>query len=193
MKLFCCDAFEEASSSDSPPPTTPTTTTLCSRDQLHMFPSLRQRLPAASERLSSPLLFSSLLWANNVLFPLAVHFSDFDWNHFWSWSHFADYVQCVVAFTLVAAYVTYLLLDSVLFVETLGFLAVFSEAMLGTPQLHCNYQNKSTEGMRYESQSVIVVCKIHLSSGFKATRETRLECTIDLACRMCRPQPLYFL
>lgn len=74
-------------------------------------------------------------------------FIDFDWNHFWSWSHFADYVQCVVAFTLVAAYITYLLLDSVLFVETLGFLAVFSEAMLGTPQLHCNYQNKSTEGM----------------------------------------------
>lgn len=74
-------------------------------------------------------------------------FIDFDWNHFWSWSHFADYVQCVLAFTLVAAYITYLLLDSALFVETLGFLAVFTEAMLGTPQLHCNYQNKSTEGM----------------------------------------------
>lgn len=74
---------------------------------------------------------------------------DFDWSHFWSWSHFLDYVQCVLAFTLVAAYVTYLLLDSTVFVETLGFLAVFIEAMLGTPQLHCNYQNKSTEGMRY--------------------------------------------
>lgn len=74
---------------------------------------------------------------------------DFDWSHFWSWSHFLDYVQCVLAFTLVAAYVTYLLLDSAVFVETLGFLAVFIEAMLGTPQLHCNYQNKSTEGMRY--------------------------------------------
>ncbi|XP_051526312.1 solute carrier family 66 member 2-like isoform X5 [Myxocyprinus asiaticus] len=34
-----------------------------------------------------------------------------------------------------------------LFVESLGFLAVFTEAMLGTPQLYCNYQNKSTEGM----------------------------------------------
>ncbi|XP_041759184.1 solute carrier family 66 member 2-like isoform X3 [Coregonus clupeaformis] len=34
-----------------------------------------------------------------------------------------------------------------LFLETLGFLAVFTEAMLGTPQLYCNYQNKSTEGM----------------------------------------------
>ncbi|XP_073787648.1 solute carrier family 66 member 2 isoform X4 [Danio rerio] len=74
-------------------------------------------------------------------------FTDFDWNYFWSWSRFVDYLQCVLAFTVLAAYVTYLLLDSVLFVESLGFLAVFTEAMLGTPQLYCNYQNKSTEGM----------------------------------------------
>ncbi|KAM6899213.1 solute carrier family 66 member 2 [Xenentodon cancila] len=74
-------------------------------------------------------------------------FTDFDWKYFWSWSRFVDYVQCVLAFTLVAAYITYLLLDSALFVETLGFLAVFTEAMLGTPQLYCNYQNKSTDGM----------------------------------------------
>ncbi|KAK1880672.1 Solute carrier family 66 member 2 [Dissostichus eleginoides] len=56
-------------------------------------------------------------------------------------------MQCVLSFTLMAAYATYLFLDSMLFVETLGFLAVFTEAMLGTPQLYCNYQNKSTEGM----------------------------------------------
>uniref|UniRef100_A0A3P9HMJ2 Solute carrier family 66 member 2 n=1 Tax=Oryzias latipes TaxID=8090 RepID=A0A3P9HMJ2_ORYLA len=74
-------------------------------------------------------------------------FLDFEWNYFWLWSRFMDYMQCVLAFTLVAAYMTYLLLDSTLFVETLGFLAVFTEAMLGTPQLYCNYQNKSTEGM----------------------------------------------
>ncbi|XP_056154764.1 solute carrier family 66 member 2 isoform X2 [Lampris incognitus] len=74
-------------------------------------------------------------------------FTDFDLNYFWSWSHFVDYLQCVLTFTLLAAYITYLLLDSALFVETLGFLAVFTEAMLGTPQLYCNYQNKSTEGM----------------------------------------------
>uniref|UniRef100_A0A4W5MLX2 Solute carrier family 66 member 2 n=1 Tax=Hucho hucho TaxID=62062 RepID=A0A4W5MLX2_9TELE len=74
-------------------------------------------------------------------------FTDFDWSHFWSWSRFVDYLQCVVAFTLLAAYVTYLLLDSSVFVESLGFLAVFTEAMLGMPQLYCNYQNKSTEGM----------------------------------------------
>ncbi|XP_055750098.1 solute carrier family 66 member 2-like isoform X2 [Salvelinus fontinalis] len=74
-------------------------------------------------------------------------FTDFDWSHFWSWSRFVDYLQCVLAFTLLAAYITYLLLDSSVFVESLGFLAVFTEAMLGMPQLYCNYQNKSTEGM----------------------------------------------
>ncbi|XP_072303842.1 solute carrier family 66 member 2 isoform X2 [Eucyclogobius newberryi] len=74
-------------------------------------------------------------------------FLDLDWSYFWLWSRFLDYMQCVLAFTLVAAYVTYVLLDSALYVETLGFLAVFIEAMLGTPQLYCNYQNKSTEGM----------------------------------------------
>ncbi|XP_020788381.2 solute carrier family 66 member 2 isoform X1 [Boleophthalmus pectinirostris] len=74
-------------------------------------------------------------------------FLDFDWNYFWLWTRFVDYVQCVLAFTLVAAYITYVLLDSALYVESLGFLAVFTEAMLGTPQLYCNYQNKSTEGM----------------------------------------------
>ncbi|XP_034091074.1 solute carrier family 66 member 2 isoform X2 [Gymnodraco acuticeps] len=74
-------------------------------------------------------------------------FIDFDWSSFWLWSRFLDYMQCVLSFTLMASYATYLFLDSMLFVETLGFLAVFTEAMLGTPQLYCNYQNKSTEGM----------------------------------------------
>lgn len=74
-------------------------------------------------------------------------FIDFEWSYFWSWSRFVDYLQCVLGFTLLAAYLTYLLLDSPVYVETLGFLAVFTEAMLGTPQLYCNHQNKSTDGM----------------------------------------------
>uniref|UniRef100_A0A8D2QBG3 Solute carrier family 66 member 2 n=1 Tax=Zonotrichia albicollis TaxID=44394 RepID=A0A8D2QBG3_ZONAL len=72
---------------------------------------------------------------------------DFDLNYFWHWSKFTDYVQCVLTFTGVTGYITYLWLDSSLFVETLGFLAVFTEAMLGVPQLYRNYQNRSTEGM----------------------------------------------
>ncbi|XP_020637272.3 solute carrier family 66 member 2 isoform X3 [Pogona vitticeps] len=74
-------------------------------------------------------------------------FSDFDLNYFWHWSKFTDYVQCVLAFTGVTGYITYLFLDSIIFVETLGFLAVFIEAMQGIPQLYRNYQNRSTEGM----------------------------------------------
>ncbi|KAM9636888.1 solute carrier family 66 member 2 isoform 3-T3 [Morphnus guianensis] len=72
---------------------------------------------------------------------------DFELNYFWHWSKFTDYVQCVLTFTGVTGYITYLWLDSSLFVETLGFLAVFTEAMLGVPQLYRNYQNRSTEGM----------------------------------------------
>lgn len=75
--------------------------------------------------------------------------ADFDMNFFWHWSRFTDYMQCVLAFTAVVGYITYLSLDSVLYVETLGFLAVFTEAMLGVPQLYRNHQNSSTEGMRW--------------------------------------------
>uniref|UniRef100_A0A671NVA1 Solute carrier family 66 member 2 n=1 Tax=Sinocyclocheilus anshuiensis TaxID=1608454 RepID=A0A671NVA1_9TELE len=97
-------------------------------------------------------------------------FTDFDWNYFWSWSHFVDYLQCVLVFTVLAVYVTYLLLDSVLFVESLGFLAVFTEAMLGTPQLYCNYQNKSTEGMRFVLRVVSFCCRCTLMAHVIARR-----------------------
>nr|XP_023399483.1 PQ-loop repeat-containing protein 1 isoform X5 [Loxodonta africana] len=72
---------------------------------------------------------------------------NFDLHHFWRWSSFMDYVQCVLAFSGVAGYITYLCIDSALFVETLGFLAVFTEAMLGVPQLCRNHRHRSTEGM----------------------------------------------
>ncbi|KAM4705424.1 solute carrier family 66 member 2 [Rhinophrynus dorsalis] len=74
-------------------------------------------------------------------------FLDFDVTFFWHWSRFTDYVQCVLSFTGVTGYITYLFLEFPLFVESLGFLAVFTEAMLGVPQLYRNHQNNSTEGM----------------------------------------------
>lgn len=42
----------------------------------------------------------------------------------------------------------YLFIEYIFFVEFVGFLAVFTEAMLGMPQLVKNYQSSSTEGMR---------------------------------------------
>jgi len=75
------------------------------------------------------------------------NFLDFDLRYFWRWSRFIDHLQCVVCIWLILGYVTWLFIDFSWFVETLGFLAVFIEAMLGTPQFLKNYQNKSTVGM----------------------------------------------
>lgn len=74
-------------------------------------------------------------------------FLDFDPRYFWRWSRFIDHFQCVCAIWVVLTYITWLFIDFSWFVETLGFLAVFIEACLGTPQFLKNYQNKSTVGM----------------------------------------------
>ncbi|KAM5305804.1 solute carrier family 66 member 2 isoform 2-T3 [Glossophaga mutica] len=110
----------------------------------------------------SPLLWQSIVMIVTMLLMLKLCtevrvgnelnvkrrlFADFDPHHFWHWSSFADYLQCVLAFAGVAGYVTYLSIDSALFVETLGFLAVLTEAMLGVPQLYRNHRHRSTEGM----------------------------------------------
>lgn len=75
------------------------------------------------------------------------NFIDFDLRYFWRWSRFKDYVQCVGCIWFILSYLTWLFIDFGWFVETLGFLAVFIEACLGTPQFLRNYQNKSTVGM----------------------------------------------
>ncbi|KAM8860620.1 solute carrier family 66 member 2 [Synchiropus picturatus] len=73
--------------------------------------------------------------------------TDWDVRYFWQWSAFADYLLFCFGFTVLCAVITLLLLDSVVFVETLGSLAVMFEAMLGLPQLLQNFQNQSTKGM----------------------------------------------
>ena len=54
-----------------------------------------------------------------------------------------------MCFISIGSLIMYLLIKYDPFVETVGFLAVFTEAMLGTPQFYRNYTNKSTFGMRY--------------------------------------------
>ncbi|XP_061404623.1 solute carrier family 66 member 2 [Lethenteron reissneri] len=90
------------------------------------------------------------------------YFSDLDLRYFWQWSRFLDYLQFVAAFSLLAAGATFALLDLAAYVEALGFLATFSEAMLGTPQLYRNYRNRSTEGM-----SVVMVLMWTSGDTFK--------------------------
>ncbi|XP_066540687.1 solute carrier family 66 member 2 [Hoplias malabaricus] len=73
--------------------------------------------------------------------------TDLDLQYFWNWSAFEDYLLFCFGLTLVCAFITLLFLDSVLYVEALGSLALMSEAMLGLPQLLRNYTNRSTRGM----------------------------------------------
>ena len=75
--------------------------------------------------------------------------SDFEAEHFWQWTDFQSFIECTVCFVAVGSFVMYLLLKYDPFVETVGFLAVFTEAMLGTPQFYRNFTNKSTYGMRF--------------------------------------------
>ncbi|XP_006811910.1 solute carrier family 66 member 2-like [Saccoglossus kowalevskii] len=76
-----------------------------------------------------------------------VYGQDFDTRQFWKWNHFSDYVQFVALFSFFCGAITILLMDFPLYIETLGFMAVFTEAMLGAPQFYKNLQNRSTIGM----------------------------------------------
>ncbi|XP_077596001.1 solute carrier family 66 member 2 [Stigmatopora nigra] len=73
--------------------------------------------------------------------------SDLDPHYFWKWNAFEDYLLFCFGLSVLCALLTMLLLDSTLFVEILGSLAVVFEAMLGLPQLLQNFQNYSTKGM----------------------------------------------
>ncbi|MBN3309893.1 PQLC1 protein, partial [Amia calva] len=90
--------------------------------------------------------------------------ADLDIRYFWSWSRFEDYLMFCFAFTVLCAFITFLLLDSALFVESLGLLSVLTEAMLGIPQLVQNFQNRSTRGM-----SVKMVLLWTVGDVFKTT------------------------
>ncbi|XP_007887446.1 solute carrier family 66 member 2 [Callorhinchus milii] len=89
-------------------------------------------------------------------------FTDFEPRYFWNWSRFVDYVQFCLFFSVFCLVITYLLIDSQLYVESLGFAAVLTEAMLGVPQLLQNFKNKSTAGM-----SVKMVLLWSLGDTFK--------------------------
>ncbi|XP_014844377.1 PREDICTED: PQ-loop repeat-containing protein 1-like [Poecilia mexicana] len=73
--------------------------------------------------------------------------TDLDVRYFWKWSSFEDYLLFCFGFAALCAVLTLLLLDSAMFVEALGSLAVMFEAMLAVPQLLQNLQNRSTRGM----------------------------------------------
>jgi uncharacterized protein with PQ loop repeat len=74
-------------------------------------------------------------------------FTDFEMNYFWRWTKFASYIQFLFLITLILSIITWVFIKNVVYNETIGFLAVFCEALLGMPQFIRNCRLKSTEGM----------------------------------------------
>lgn len=64
-------------------------------------------------------------------FLFFVHRSDFDPKFFWAWTDFQSYLDFMLAVWFVGAIITYFMLPFTLFMESVGFMAVFIEAMLG--------------------------------------------------------------
>ncbi|XP_076233977.1 solute carrier family 66 member 2 isoform X2 [Calliopsis andreniformis] len=75
---------------------------------------------------------------------------------------FQSYLDFMLLFAALVGILTYLMVDIPLFVETVGLLAVLTEAMLGIPQFLRNFANKSTNGM-----SIIMVAMWTLGDAFK--------------------------
>ncbi|CAH1397248.1 unnamed protein product [Nezara viridula] len=132
------------------------------------------------KRYELPLLAQSMIM--NIMMLLMIHlcvkvknrsqiirgpdrvFTDFDWKYFWAWTDFQSYIDFLLVVSLVMSLLTFLLLDFIIYVEILGFLALFMEAMLAVPQLVKNFKSKSTEGM-----SILMVLMWTVGDVFKTT------------------------
>ncbi|VDN13144.1 unnamed protein product [Dibothriocephalus latus] len=60
---------------------------------------------------------------------------------------FGSYLQFISFFTFLTFAITFCLRSSSIYVQTLGFVALLTEAMLGVPQVITNFRNASTKGM----------------------------------------------
>uniref|UniRef100_A0A1B6HJL5 Solute carrier family 66 member 2 n=1 Tax=Homalodisca liturata TaxID=320908 RepID=A0A1B6HJL5_9HEMI len=132
------------------------------------------------KKFELPLLIQSMIMNITMLFMIHICvsvknksqiirgperlFTDFEWRYFWQWTDFTSYIEFLLSLTLLCSLVTFVLQDSPVYIEALGFLALLTEAMLAIPQLLQNFRNKSTEGM-----SVLMVVMWMMGDCFKTT------------------------
>lgn len=83
-------------------------------------------------------------------------------SYFWKWTDILSYMEFLIIFTLVVAAAMYFLIDNLVFVESVGFVALVTESMLGLPQVLKNFKNRSVEGM-----SLMMVLMWFFGDGFK--------------------------
>ncbi|CAB0036524.1 unnamed protein product [Trichogramma brassicae] len=126
----------------------------------------------------TPLLLQSILMIIAMLYMIKVcvsiqneqqlikmkerTFTDFETKYFWKWTDFQSYIDFVLIFGIVGAMMMYVFIDIPLFVESVGLLALLTEAMLALPQFLKNYRNKSTHGM-----SIAMVTMWTVGDSFK--------------------------
>ncbi|KAI8097107.1 PQ loop repeat-domain-containing protein [Halteromyces radiatus] len=87
------------------------------------------------------------------------------WNgirRFWSWEYYLDYINCLLIFTTIVAFLYLLLQKSTAFIELLGALSLGIESTLPLPQCISNFQRKSTAGF-----SLLVLGSWFLGDSFK--------------------------
>ncbi|XP_067940930.1 solute carrier family 66 member 2-like isoform X2 [Watersipora subatra] len=109
---------------------------------------------------------------------------DLDWTYFWRWTDFLSYVEFVLLVSAILSLTTYIFIDNDVYVESVGFLAVFIEAMLGTPQLHKNYTNKSTKGMSV-SMVVMWLSGDTFKTGYFIIRESPMQFWLCGTLQIC--------
>lgn len=65
---------------------------------------------------------------------------------FWSWDHYLDYINCLLAFTTIIAFLYLMLRQHSAFIEILGALSLGIESTLPLPQCISNFKQRSTSG-----------------------------------------------
>lgn len=114
------------------------------------------------KRFELPLLLQSIVMITTMLVMLQLcvetkkkkeiavpemRIWDISLKSFWNWTYFSDYILFLLACAAVTGLATFLFSSFPIYLETLGFISVFTEAMLGVPQFFRNCQHRSTEGM----------------------------------------------
>jgi len=114
-------------------------------------------------------------------------FTDFEPDFFWQWTDFSSYVEFIMCVAALGSVLMYFFVGYSPFVETVGFLAVFTESMLGMPQFYRNFKNKSTYGMAL-SMVLMWTCGDVFKTSYFYLRKTppqfficgALQVTVDL-------------
>lgn len=71
----------------------------------------------------------------------------FSTRSFWKWNHIFDYIYFLSIFTSILIISTIIFGNMDIYIEFIGFLSLFIEAMLGVPQSLKIYKRKSSEGL----------------------------------------------